>query len=115
MLVDTGATHSVLDAAVLREIGAEPLRSTHVTYASGETAERALYKLRIELSLFDGRSTSTAFAAIELNEEDWSRRPQRRHHGLLGRNFLRNMRMVYDGGLGVFELSPVEMRRSVGG
>ena len=54
-LVDTGASYTVIPAAVLEQLGITPLRSVRVRYADGSFAELDLGEAQMELE----RMTST--------------------------------------------------------
>ena len=48
-LVDTGASYTVIPAAVLEQLGVAPLRSVRVRYADGSFAELELGEAQMEL------------------------------------------------------------------
>ena len=48
-LVDTGASYTIIPAAVLEELGVMPLRSVRVRYADGSFAELGLGEAQMEL------------------------------------------------------------------
>ena len=48
-LVDTGASYTIIPAAVLEELGVAPLRSVRVRYADGSFAELGLGEAQMEL------------------------------------------------------------------
>lgn len=109
-LIDTGATHTVIEESLLHRLGLRPLRPAQFVVASGRLEERFVYKVRVELGVHDGTRPARMSAEVEVLGVDWSERGERPHDGLLGRDVLRNFRLHYDGAEGSIELMPVGLR-----
>jgi hypothetical protein len=103
LLVDTGASHTSLDERLVHRMGVRARRATPVTYANGRVEERLLYAVSVELILENEAGQPSRLAMHkEIIAESWT--GERRHDGLLGWDFLRNTRFLYDGTDGHFEL-----------
>ncbi len=61
LLVDTGATYTVMPAAVLKGLEVEPLRTVRLRLANGKVIERALGEVGIEIEGYKASATPVVF------------------------------------------------------
>ena len=103
MLIDTGASHSVIDSEVLRSLGVFPISMTHVRFALGETTICPVFRVDLLLRLHrpDGATASFVYPTQVIGRPA----PGGLRPGLLGRDFLSRTRMVYEGDSGRVSLS----------
>ena len=61
LLVDTGATYTVLPSSVLKELGVEVVRTVRLRLADGRVIERPLGEIGIEIEGFKASATPVVF------------------------------------------------------
>ena len=103
LLIDTGAELTSIHDDVIQTLGVQPVRMQSIGGVSGKPEDYPVYRLMLHIGVTDGtRSTSLAVAADVVGMPPSSTHPDMR--GLIGRDFLRHFRLVYDGPSGGFEL-----------
>jgi hypothetical protein len=95
-LIDTGADGECIDEELAETLGLAPSERGFISGISGQQAA-TIYTARIYVPSLD-RLLFQRFAGVKLREGDqW-------HRVILGRAFLRQYRMIYDGGTGAVEI-----------
>jgi hypothetical protein len=96
-LVDTGASHCLIDEAVISGWGLHPKRAVSVRSASKQAQQQGqIYDLALEL--FVGNNTATwSHRALEVTALPSHRFGGVPFKGLIGRDVLEQCRLVYDG------------------
>ncbi len=61
LLVDTGATYTVMPTSLLRGLGVEPVRTARLRLADGRTVERPLGEVGMEVGGISTGATPTVF------------------------------------------------------
>lgn len=61
LLVDTGATYTVMPTSLLRGLGVEPVRTARLRLADGRTVERPLGEVGMEVEGISTGATPTVF------------------------------------------------------
>ena len=116
LLIDTGAQVTSVHDDVARGLGLPPIRLAPVVGVSGKSEDYPVYRLKVLIAVED--AFSKAMIGIE---SDIIGMPASSHHadmrGVLGRDFLRHVRLVYDGPNATFELAenappPVPLNRA---
>jgi predicted aspartyl protease len=104
-LLDTGAQHTFVEHRLAESLGLEPLRYVPVVGVSQQSDLCPVYLMTIRMAVQDhqGRDVeSVDFNGTVIGLE--SSKGQVAHQGLLGRDFLRDLRVIYDGRRGIVEL-----------
>jgi hypothetical protein len=113
MMVDTGAELTLVEQVVPDFLRLSPIRYQEIEGVGGRV-DSPVYRLQFVIGASDhaGRSGLMTFSsdvvAMPSPPTDTVRRP---HVGLIGRDFLRHIRFVYDGPSGTFELIDVDAPR----
>jgi hypothetical protein len=101
LLVDTGASHTCLDCAVIQKLGLIPTGQISVhTPTTGGTAQ-AINQYDVAL-LIQAHGTLKSFLTLPVGESDFSAQAI---DGLLGRDVLAQCLLLYSGPDNVFMLS----------
>jgi predicted aspartyl protease len=96
-LVDTGALESCIDSGLAIQLNLPVINRQRIAGISGaREVNMHLAQIHIPLLAF---TIYGAFAAVDLIAGDQA------HHALIGRTFLRDFRMVYEGDTGTVTLS----------
>lgn len=105
MLIDTGAQLTALEESIPKQLGLEPLYHTLVTGVSQEAQTCPAYVMVLTFEMIDTNGQKKVCTreseVIGVNIPP-SPHP---HVGLLGRDFLKHFRFVYEGDTGSFELT----------
>jgi hypothetical protein len=103
VLVDTGASHTMIEESVLKPLALTPTGSIgcHTPTTAGKPKQMSLYDVKLTIPAPRG---SRIFAAMPISAGDGSLIPQG-IHGLLGRDVLKDCVLVYNGELGIFTLN----------
>jgi hypothetical protein len=83
-------------------MGLSPIRYIPVIGVSHKSEECPVYLMTIRMDVKDGHREHTDY--VDYNATVVGMRCPRQWQGLLGRDFLRRFRMIYDGGRGLVEL-----------
>ena len=108
MLVDTGASKTVVDRGIAESLGLEPIRFEPMTGISHVAEECPIFLLSIAIGFVDGLRTTVMTFTSEMVGMSTPPTP-RPFNGLLGRDFLRFVHLSYDGPAGhcdILEDSP---------
>lgn len=106
MMVDTGAELTLVEEVVPDFLGLRPIRYQEIEGVGGRV-DSPVYRLQLAIHASDAArrdgwmTFSSDVVAMPSPPTDTARRP---HVGLIGRDFLRHIRFVYDGPSGSFEL-----------
>jgi predicted aspartyl protease len=105
LMIDTGAQRTVIEKRLASQLGLTPIRFQQMVGVSQIPEMCPVYLMSVTLSVGgDGQVLAITFSTEVIG---MSSPPQPREHvGLLGRDFLRHMKLVYDGPRGSFELIP---------
>ena len=95
-LIDTGATISAVDASVISKLGVNPVGIANVGTASGPQ-QQYVYPIRIVLTQLG--------LAIDYSQVTGANLSGQNLVALLGRDFLQNILLIYDGPSGEFTIS----------
>lgn len=97
LVLDTGADLSVIDENALAILKLKPHREFEVTGISQKSERHLGYRLTLAV-------TQTGVERVETQVEVAAGRKPGQFDGVLGRDFLLNCRLIYDGHGGNFEL-----------
>jgi hypothetical protein len=122
MMIDTGARFSVVTETVIFGLGVAPIGSTDVRTSLQQVVERPVYRIIVGLE-FEDEYGAPRPAQIPLTviasppvPANLPKEMAFRHEGLLGLDFLRTFRFIYDGPTNSFLLTcddlPVAATRS---
>ncbi len=117
MLIDTGAYKTVIDRGIAEALGLEPIRFEEMSGISHVPEECPVFLLSVAIGLTDGSRTSTLIFTSEMIGMTTPPTP-RPFNGLLGRDFLRHVRLDYDGQAGHCDIIgnlPTDVARHHGG
>lgn len=105
LLVDTGASRTCIEDRLARELGLIPVRFDPFFGVSGKPAEYPVYRMSIGVAMKEDE-TGPSHQAIFLADVVGMPAPPHStsHVGLLGRDFLQHVRLIYDGPRGRFEI-----------
>ncbi|MGH9399497.1 MAG: hypothetical protein ACRD00_03950 [Thermoanaerobaculia bacterium] len=105
LLVDTGASRTCIEDRVAQELGLIPIRFDPFFGVSGKPAEYPVYRMSIVVAMKENE-TGPSHQAVFLADVIGMPAPPHltSHVGLLGRDFLQHVRLVYDGPRGRFEI-----------
>lgn len=98
VLVDTGATGSMIEASVLRSLGDDPSGSIEIRTSLGKKEDRLRYFVQASMPMLDlaGREVHSPLHPISAAAAtDGTYPPPQR--GVLGIDFLQHFALVYDG------------------
>lgn len=99
MLVDTGASKTVVDRGIAESLGLEPIRFEPMIGISHVPEECPVFLLSIAIGFADGPRTTLMTFTSEMIGMSTPPTP-RPFNGLLGRDFLRFVHLSYDGPAG---------------
>ena len=104
MLIDPGAECTMVDDRTPKALGYKPDFYTTISGATGAPKSLPVYRMTMIVRMIDGDGMShdVAFTQDIVGVDP---RPHRgADFGLLGRDYLANMRLIYDGPRGLFSL-----------
>lgn len=106
LMVDTGAQPTVVENVIAQALGLIPIRYVQVMGVSGKPEDCPLYRMSITIGMVEDGSRGTVLPAQFVANVAGVASPPRplTHVGLLGRDFLSHVRLLYDGPKGSFEL-----------
>jgi len=105
LMVDTGAQATVVENVIAQALGLIPIRFTQIMGVSGKPEDYPVYRMSVTIGMVENASGSTVQATFVTDVAGVASPPKPLTHiGLLGRDFLRYVRLVYDGPKGAFEL-----------
>ncbi len=96
LMIDTGAQKTVIDQALANALGIAPIRFEQMVGVSHKPEECPVYLMTVTLGVQDGPNVGNIQFQSEIIGMTSSPIPQA-HKGLLGRDFFRHVRLVYDG------------------
>jgi hypothetical protein len=99
MLVDTGASKTVVDRGIAESLGLEPIRFEPMIGISHVPEECPIFFLSVAIGFADGPRTTSMTFTSEMVGMSTPPTP-RPFNGLLGRDFLQFVRLAYDGPAG---------------
>lgn len=107
LMIDTGAQKTVIENSIALALGLVPLRWIPMVGVSQKEDLCPLYLMSIAIACADHRAKKPApinaeFTAEVIGGPDGPIRHD--HSGLLGRDFLANFRLTYDGPSGTYEV-----------
>jgi gag-polyprotein putative aspartyl protease len=96
MLIDTGASMSSIDIAVIKKLGLQPTGSVGIlTPSTGQTPHQcATYDVEVLIPGAVQGGQVKHIPALAIIEGDYS---SQGHHGLIGRDVLTEWRLIYSG------------------
>lgn len=105
MMVDTGAARTLIDDSIAQDLRLKPLRLTPIIGVSQKPMDCPVYRMQMQIKMADGsgRERAVAFVADIVGMPS-SNESIGQHQGLIGRDFLRYVKFVYDGPTGSFEI-----------
>jgi hypothetical protein len=105
LLVDTGAQKTSIEDKIAQALGLIPIRFDPVVGVSGKPELYPIYRMAVGIGMGED-GTGAALQKIFFAEVAGTPSPPIpwQHVGLLGRDFLQFLRLVYDGPQGTFEL-----------
>ena len=105
MLIDTGAECTMVDDRTPRALGYTPAFYTTISGATGTPKSLPVYQMTMIVRMIDSNGTFHDLA-VSQDIVGIDPRPHRgADFGLLGRDYLANMRLIYDGPRGAFSLT----------
>ncbi len=105
LLVDTGAQATCVEDKIPKALDLIPMRFTQVMGVSGRSEDYPVYRMSIIFGMKEDGTTSIHQAVFEADVVGTPSPPTPLTHiGLLGRDFLKYVRLVYDGPKGEFEI-----------
>jgi len=104
LMMDTGASRTVIEEKTLKQLGMPPLRYMPITGVSQKSDLCPVYRIAVEIQMRD--ENDRPGSAILVSDVAGVPSPSlpEKHVGLLGRDFLQYVRFVYDGPGGEFEI-----------
>jgi predicted aspartyl protease len=106
MMIDTGAHKTVVDRGIAEALGLEPIRFEEMVGVSHVPENCPVYLMSITIGISDGVRNSLMSFTSEMIGMATPPTP-RPFNGLLGRDFLRFIRLVYDGTSGCVDLHAI--------
>jgi predicted aspartyl protease len=103
VMVDTGAEKTVVERRLAEQLGIHPIRYTEMVGVSQTPELAPVYPMTLSIRVHDGNHRATIEFETEVIGMASPVAP-RQHVGLLGRDFLRHVKLVYNGPEGRFEL-----------
>jgi len=104
LLVDTGAQSTCVEDSIAKALGLNPIRFTKLIGVSGQVEDRPVYRMSVTIGMKTDRGVvEPAVFTADIVGTNSPVTPQP-FMGLLGRDFLQFVRLVYDGPKGEFEL-----------
>jgi len=105
LMVDTGAQSTIVENVIAQALGLIPIRYVQVMGVSGKAEDCPLYRMSITISMKEDGTGVGGQAFFVTNVAGVASPPKPLTHiGLLGRDFLSHVRLLYDGPKGEFEL-----------
>ena len=104
MMIDTGAQITVIEDAIANQLGVRAARYSSVVGVSQQVQPCAIYRMIIALEMTDDAGKKRVVAVESEAAGVSSPAIPHQHVGLLGRDFLRDFRFIYEGDTGSFEL-----------
>lgn len=105
MLIDTGAECTMVDDRTPRALGYTVAFYTTISGATGAPKSLPVYQMTMIVRMIDSNGTFRDLA-VSQDIVGIDPRPHRgADFGLLGRDYLANMRLIYDGPRGAFSLT----------
>lgn len=104
LLLDTGAQSTLVVPSVLRSLGIPAARTANVLGVSGHEKVCLAYAVLIEIQVSNSagaRSWAQVKCTAVESPREFKGEP---YEGLLGRDFLRSVRLTYDGPTGTIDL-----------
>jgi hypothetical protein len=105
LMVDTGAQATSVENKIPEALGLVPIRFARMMGVSGKPEDYPVYRMSVGIGMGDDR-TGTVLPAVFVADVVGTPSPPAplSHVGLLGRDFLRHVQLLYDGPKGRFEL-----------
>ncbi len=118
LMVDTGAQCTCIEDAVAKGLGLIPIRFAQMMGVSGKAEEYPVYRMSITIGMSEDGTGAPGQAVFSADVVGTPSPPKPLTHvGLLGRDFLQHVKLVYDGPAGAFDLIDYrhvsEPRRSI--
>jgi hypothetical protein len=106
LMVDTGAQSTVVENVIAEALGLIPIRYVRIMGVSGKPEDCPLYRMSITIGMEEDGSAGTVLPAQFVANVAGVGSPPKplTHVGLLGRDFLSHVRLLYDGPKGEFEI-----------
>lgn len=106
LMVDTGAQSTVVENVIAEALGLIPIRYVRIIGVSGKPEDCPLYRMNVTIGMVENGSAGMVLPAQFVANVAGVASPPKplTHVGLLGRDFLSHVRLVYDGPRGEFEL-----------
>ncbi|HEV2064288.1 MAG TPA: hypothetical protein VGS00_07040 [Thermoanaerobaculia bacterium] len=105
LLVDTGASRTCIEDRIAHDLYLIPVRFDLYFGISGKPAEYPVYRMSIGIPMKEDQSAPSHQAVFLADVVGMPAPPHPTPHvGLLGRDFLQHVRLVYDGPKGGFEI-----------
>ncbi|MCC7542383.1 MAG: aspartyl protease family protein [Deltaproteobacteria bacterium] len=105
LMIDTGAQRTLVDDALCVKLGLPPIRFDEIVGVSGKPESWPVYLLGVRLGLSSHpKAQENAFAVFGAEVIGMPVGPHDQHRGLLGRDFLANFELGYDGPNGSFAI-----------
>lgn len=104
LMIDTGAEHTLVEDELIKSLGIKKHNHVSMTGVSQTSDMWPVYLMSIGLMLEDDNKRKEKVVFLDEVVGKPSPASRDEHYGLLGRDFLRHFRFVYDGLAGTFEL-----------
>lgn len=104
VMVDTGARFTCVEDRITNSLGLKPIRYRPIRGVSQETQMCPVYRMSLTIGMADPRGTARQVTWTSEVVGVPSPPSPAEHVGLLGRDFLRHVRLVYEGAEGTFQL-----------
>lgn len=101
LLVDTGASMSMLDSRVVQHLGLRPVRPTNVVVANNTVSSVMIHRASIALPMDASHGGDMVLFEIFAAALPPGPAPMA-YDGLIGRDFLQRFELLYDGPRGLF-------------
>ncbi len=104
LMIDTGASRTVIEENTLMQLGMPPVRYLPITGVSQKSDLCSVYRIAVEIQMKDeNEKHGSAILVTDVAGVPSPSLPEK-HVGLLGRDFLQYVRFVYDGPKGEYEI-----------
>lgn len=105
LLVDTGAQATCVEGKIPQALGLVPMRFVQMMGVSGKPEDYPVYRMSIILGMREDHTGASSRALFSADVVGTPSPPMPLNHiGLLGRDFLKYVRLLYDGPKGEFEI-----------